>query len=71
MSNHIRSIVDLDKSWCGQLLSNEFYFKETDQVLMNALYAPRIKTCLSCTQTLIAVLMDGVAIDGLDNKSIV
>lgn len=63
MSNHVRHIHDENKSWCGELLGNEFYFKSVDHAVLNgmgrSLSHTQLVTCGLCTMEIIENLTKG------------
>lgn len=38
MRCHVKSIQDETKSFCGMILTTEFYFKTIEQVIINAMH---------------------------------
>lgn len=57
--NHIRSIHDENKSFCGESLGAEFQFKTLEQTFLNGLHYTSIKACKECTAIVIDYLMIG------------
>lgn len=63
MSNHIRHIHDENKSWCGEILGPEFYFKSVDHAVLNgigrSLQHAQLVACGVCTMAIIENLTKG------------
>lgn len=65
MTVHIKDIHDDSKSWCGETLGNEFYFKSVDHAVLNGMphallsHVTPIITCADCTQKIIDKLICG------------
>lgn len=59
MCNHVKSVHDEQKSWCGETLGNDFYFKSVEHAVLNGLHEAKLATCKSCTDHIINCLMRG------------
>jgi hypothetical protein len=46
--SHIKATNQDNLGWCGEILSNEFHFKDAEQLLINVLHgtSPMCKECL-------------------------
>lgn len=58
-ANHIKSIQDESKSFCGETLGNDFYFKGVEGAVCNGIYDGKLQACGACTNALIELLMKG------------
>ena len=59
MKTHVRSVHDETKSWCSEILGNEFYLKDVNQAVLNGLHASQVITCVECTNLIIETLVKG------------
>ena len=57
--NHIKSIHDETKSWCGEILNSDFHFKSIEHAVLNGMHEATIATCVICTDEVIRCLMRG------------
>lgn len=55
--NHIKSITDEGKAWCGETLGLEFYFKSLDATAMNGLFLEERYPCGRCLNLVIEALL--------------
>lgn len=60
MNNHIRSIHDEIKSWCGEILNSEFHFKSVEHAVLNGLHESKLTACDACTRAVIQCLERGM-----------
>ncbi len=55
--NHIKSVHEDDKSWCGQVLGIDFYFKTLDQAALAGFFNEQhIIPCAECINECVACL---------------
>jgi hypothetical protein len=63
MANHIKHIHDDNKTWCGETVGNEFYFKSVDHAVLNGMGRSQLHThlvtCEACTTLIIENLLKG------------
>jgi hypothetical protein len=54
--NHIKSVHDDEKSWCGKILTIEFYFKSLDQAILTGLFPDAKTPCADCIHECVTLL---------------
>ena len=57
--SHIKSIQDEQKSWCGEELTNEFYYKSIDQAALAGLHQSQNISCDKCINQISITLIRG------------
>lgn len=55
--NHIKSIAEEEKTWCGEPLGIDFYFKSLDATAMNGLFLESRFPCGMCLELAIQALL--------------
>lgn len=55
--NHIKSITEEEKAWCGDALGIDFYFKSLDATAMNGLFLESRYPCGTCLELAIQALL--------------
>lgn len=54
---HIKFTCDDNKSWCGEELTNEFYFKDAELAAINGVnFNDGKRSCAACVEKIIACL---------------
>ncbi len=53
--SHIKNTIDDDKSWCGEPLGIDFYFKDSEAAIQNGRYGDR-PMCDKCVNQIIEYL---------------
>jgi hypothetical protein len=53
--NHIKTVDDETRSWCGKVLNIEFHFKDIEQAAVNSLHGTKT-VCGECLDKIIECL---------------
>ena len=55
--NHIKFTCDDNKAWCGEELTNDFYFKDAELAAINGINFNNVKSsCPLCVEKIVAYL---------------
>lgn len=61
--NHVKTNAEDNRSWCGESLGAEFYFKDAEHAALNGVYQGQQKICPKCAKNIIKALASNLAID--------
>lgn len=63
--NCIKCTTDENKSWCGRELDKTFYFKDTEQAVINGIHGETVP-CFECITLVVDYLTRKVNYENLD-----